>query len=122
MRYNIVWSRAGREETDMRWVQMPNNPASEEYIINEYPVWNADYTFKVQAESRKGDPITAGFGYQITPFTVKVFHTPKNPAFEDSADAARRNPFPTAAPPVNPLGRPLTDAPAPHRPSPPHNP
>ena len=79
----------------MRWVRDPNDPTSEEYIINEYPLWDADYTFKVQAESRKGDPATGAIGYQITRFVVSTFHTPKNPAYEDSTSLTRRTPFPT---------------------------
>ena len=38
MRYNIIWSRPGKEETDMRWVDPQLTPTFEDYFINEQPL------------------------------------------------------------------------------------
>src|SRR5215217_3214850 len=52
MRYNIIWSRPGKEETDMRWVDPEQTPTFEDYFINEQPLPDTEYTFKVQAQGR----------------------------------------------------------------------
>ncbi|MDD5035431.1 MAG: hypothetical protein PHE55_11815 [Methylococcaceae bacterium] len=114
MRYNIVWSRPGKEETDMRWTKVPitaNNSAGEEYIINEYPVWNTDYSFRVQSESKNTETHPDGvvWRYQITPFVEKTFHTPPNPAISDRIDEFERHGPSTTAPKPNPFSGKVDD-------------
>jgi hypothetical protein len=96
MRYNIVWSRPGKTETDMRWhdEKTPNKSDSlEEYIINEYPAWDTDYSFKVQAESKQTETHPDGsiWHYQITPFREKIFHTPPNPSLSDRVGVTEKH-------------------------------
>jgi hypothetical protein len=91
MRYNIVWSRPGKEETDMRWVDPAKTSASEEYIINERPIPDTEYSFQVQAQGRDKKPQFNGpynpyiYDYDRTPFVEKTFHTPPAPSRSDRA-------------------------------------
>ena len=93
MRYNIIWSRPGKKETDMRWVKNDPHGTSypsiyQEYIINEPVQWDTDYSFKVQAESMPSAKHNNGvvWSYQITPFVEKTFHTPPNPLIKTKAN------------------------------------
>lgn len=91
MRYNIIWSRPGRQETDMRWVDPAKFSASEDYVINERPIPDTEYTFQVQAEGRDKKPQFNGpnnpytYDYDRTPFVDKTFRTAPAPSLTDRA-------------------------------------
>jgi hypothetical protein len=100
MRYEIEWSRPGRQETDMRWVDPAVFSASEEYIVNEHPVPDTTYVFRVKAVGRERklhfngpyEPYTEE--YPETTFVESTFHTPPLRILEsDSAtEVTRRGP------------------------------
>ena len=81
MRYNIIWSRPGKEETDMRWVDPSKLSATEEYAINEPPVTDTDYLFKVQAQRRdktlqfRGPYVPYVYDYDFMGWVEISFHT-----------------------------------------------
>jgi hypothetical protein len=108
MRYNIIWSRPGREETDMRWVDPSKTSATEEYVINERPIPDTDYLFKVQAQSRnktlqfRGPYAPYAYDYSFTGWVEITFHTPPAPSLPSevkkndefvSTKAKKPNPF-----------------------------
>ena len=97
MRYNIIWSRPGREETDMRWVDPSKTSATEEYVINERPISDTVYLFKVQAQSRdktlqfRGPYAPYAYDYDFTGWVETTFHTP--PASSRTSDVRKPTKF-----------------------------
>ena len=115
MRFNIIWSRLGKSQTDIRWgvpALVPtrkslNDDLPEEYIINEYPVWDTDYTFKVQEESfPAGEYFDRECKKAFSGWTTMVFHTPHNPAFSTTVrDSPSRPATPSKQSPPNPFNK-----------------
>jgi hypothetical protein len=126
MRYNIMWSRPGLRNTDMRWVNSWAGVGWQDYVINEIPVRDADYSFEVQAESWKAETPYDGVvsKHQITPFVSKTFHVPPRRRLDaGSARVVPHAPFSTPARRrTNPFSRSDTRPPQTPVPTPPHNP
>jgi hypothetical protein len=85
MRYNILWSRPGKTQVDdIRWY---TGRTEEEYIINEVPLPDTLYWFRVQAVGknktlRGPDGI---YRYPLTDFVGQMFRTPPAPSIADKA-------------------------------------
>lgn len=93
MRYNVVWSRPGKEQSASVWHD--SNGFEEDdavrhvlsttmgYMIPERPLWDTEYTIKVQAETWWWHNQST---HQITPFAEVTFRTPPNPAISERID------------------------------------